>query len=132
MRNNVKVTIYAIVVSVVVATPIIISEIRLRKARELQEMIMDSAELHCDADGPFAMIDSEHGLIGVYNGTQPLEHFWADEAKKSPTGLYRLVIHDDIIGLGRPETEWIFEIKLGKRDMKKIEAMTPGIPVLVY
>lgn len=133
MRSKAKVTIYAIVFSVVVATPIIISEIRLRKARELQEMIMDSAELHCDADGPFVMIDSEHGLIGVYNGTQPLEHFWTEEAKKSPAGVYSLVIYSDRIGLGRPETEWIHEIRIPKKDMNIIsENMQPGIPVLVF
>ena len=94
---------------------------------------MDQMEAHYDADGPFVLIDSSSGLIGLYEGNEAIGHIWTSNAQGAPAGLYSLVIHTDRIGLGNPGTEWIHEIRLGKGNMRKIaETMSPGIPVLVF
>ena len=36
---------------------------------------MNRVELHYDADGYFLMIDTENGLLGMYNATKPLKHY---------------------------------------------------------
>ena len=100
--------------------------------RQAEEQSMDQMEVHYDADGPFVMIDSTLGLIGLYDSREVIGHIWTDDAKGVPDGVFRLVIHTDRIGLGNPGTEWVKEIRISKSGMKKIEKLPPGIPVLVY
>lgn len=101
--------------------------------RQAAEQTMDRIEMRYDADGPFILIDSSSGLIGVYNASDVIGHIWTKDAIESPAGVYSLVIYSDRIGLGRPETEWIHEIRIKKKDMNIIfENMQPGIPVLVF
>ena len=101
--------------------------------RQAAEQTMDRIEMRYDADGPFILIDSSSGLIGVYNASDVIGHIWTKDAIGSPAGVYSLVIYSDRIGLGRPETEWIHEIRIQKKDMNIIsENMQPGIPVLVF
>ncbi len=44
------------------------------KHRAIEEM--NRQELHYDADGHFIMLDRTTGLLGFYNGCDPLEHEW--------------------------------------------------------
>lgn len=39
---------------------------------------MDREELHYDADDWFIMVDKEKGLIGIYDGTEPVFHLFCD------------------------------------------------------
>ena len=44
-----------------------------RRFEAIEEM--NSKELHYDADGYFLMIDTENGLIGIYDAIKPLKHY---------------------------------------------------------
>ena len=39
---------------------------------------MDREEVHYDADDWFIMVDKENGLIGIYDGIEPVFHFFCD------------------------------------------------------
>ena len=129
MRNKVEYMVSVALLSLIVILGATAMQIYNRQA---EEQTMDQMEAHYDADGPFVMIDSTIGLIGLYDSREVIGHIWADDAKGVPDGVFRLVIHSDRIGLGNPGTEWIEEIRISKSGMKKIEELPPGIPVLVY
>ena len=101
--------------------------------RTEEENKMDARELHYDADGGFVLVDINRGLMGVYNGPEPIRHIWKERLRHIRPGLYVLAIHDDYIELftkdGRPSCV----IYLDDEDIRFFLCeVENNIPVLVY
>ena len=78
MRNKVEYMISVFLLALIVILGATAMQIYNRQA---EEQTMDQMEAHYDADGPFVMIDSTLGLIGLYDSREVIGHIWADDAK---------------------------------------------------
>lgn len=89
---------------------------------------MDEQELHYDADGYFVMLDTENGLLGIYNVTEPLEHILVGDQLPNDVahGVYFTRQTEDLLILLSGEEEPIILV------VRNIVAIPEGTPVLVY
>lgn len=55
---------------------------------------MNAKELHYDANDWFILINKSEGLIGIYDGTEPIQHIWVNETKISE-GTFPVLIYSE-------------------------------------
>ena len=63
------------------------------KQRREAEQSMDARELHYDANSWFILIDKSEGLIGIYDGTKPVQYIWVDVSIDE--GVFPVLIYGD-------------------------------------
>ena len=89
---------------------------------------MNEQELHYDADGYFLMLDTQNGLLGIYDVTEPLEHILVGDQLPNGVvhGVYITHCTEDKLILLSGEEEPIVLI------IENTVEIPEGTPVLVY
>ena len=101
--------------------------------RAEKEERMDRRELHYDADGEFIMIDTQDGLMGVYDAVKPVRHIWKERLKRIKPGVYNLDVCDGWIELYSDTMRGVYVVKMDGEDNRFFNAsVSQGIPVLAY
>ena len=85
---------------------------------------MNKEELHYDANGYFVMISADDGLIGVYDGRNPIKHYGCKVPKNLDLSRPIVITVGDLGSEG---------ITIPKADFKELHETVPDeTPVLIY
>lgn len=81
-----------VLIAVYVCVILVCQGIDDRQKREAEQR-MDARELHYDANSWFILIDKSEGMIGIYDGTKPVQHIWVDVSIDE--GVFPVLIYGD-------------------------------------
>lgn len=133
MRKRIKENLYKLI-GILIILSIAVGWALLSEAweRAAKAEEMDRRELHYDADDDFILIDTQEGLMGVYHGCDPLNHFWGDFRKIKP-GLYLYEGYENTFELTMDDTDAVYRVELKEKDLRYLQkTIKQGIPVLAY
>lgn len=84
-------------------------------------------------EGDFIMIDSQEGLMGIYNPHTPLTHIWEERLKNVKPGLYRYKAFEDLIELSSTIENRVYHLYLWETGLECIrEKVAQDTPVFVF
>ena len=115
-----------IIAVILLATMVTVMCISVSRIRGIQNM--NRQELHYDADGYFLMLNTKTGLLGFYDGTEPVRHLWVNDQIPAgiQEGVYAAYHAQNGLFLQSKENS---SIVLVLKDSNEVPA---GTPLLVY
>lgn len=134
MRKRIKENLYKLI-GILIILSIAVGWALLSEAweRAAKAEAMDRRELHYDADDDFILIDTQEGLMGVYHGCDPLNHFWRNSLRKVKPGLYFYEGYENTFELTMDDTDEVYRVELKEKDLRYLQkTIKQGIPVLAY